>query len=221
MNASPFSRAWTALPVLSLFLVGCSDPEITTYRIPKEAAASAELTPAAASPHAAAPATAPTPAAGAPATMANTAVATASGTDLTWTAPAGWVVKPAAAMRKASYTITAAGASTDLAITAFPGDVGGEVANVNRWRGQLQLPPLSESEVVASLERLTVNGLAVTVVDFTNATSTPPQRILGAMVPFERSTWFFKLLGPEPVVAEAKPAFLRFLQTVKPPSSTP
>ena len=42
-------------------------------------------------------------------------------------------------MRKATYVITGeSGATAELAVTAFPGDVGGEVANVGtgaRWSG--------------------------------------------------------------------------------------
>ena len=43
-----------------------------------------------------------------------------------------------------------------------------------------------------------------------------PQRILGAIVPFNGGTWFFKLMGPDALVAKAKPGFLEFLKTVRP-----
>jgi len=35
-------------------------------------------------------------------------------------------------------------------------------------------------------------------------------------VPFEGATWFFKLMGPDKVVAQQKTAFMAFLDTVKP-----
>ena len=148
--------------------------------------------------------------------MAGTAVPTAQGTGLAWTAPAHWQVKPATAMRKGSYTVPGeAGAAADLSITAFPGDVGGEPANVNRWRGQVSLPPLGEGDIAGAVTRLNENGLAIGVVDFAG-TGANPQRILGAMVPHEGSTWFFKLTGPDALVAKEKPAFLEFLKTIKP-----
>ena len=99
----------------------------------------------------------------------------------------------------------------ELAITAFPGDVGGDLANVNRWRGQIGLPPLVAGDLESALTRLTANGLPVAVVDLKGGS----QRILGAIVPFSGSTWFFKLTGPDAVVAEAKPAFLSYLQTLR------
>ena len=46
-------------------------------------------------------------------------------------------------MRLASYSIPFSGGNADLSITNFSGDGGGVLANVNRWRGQLNLSPLT------------------------------------------------------------------------------
>jgi hypothetical protein len=161
-----------------------------------------------------------TPAAGAaaPTDMASTAVPTAQGDGLTWTAPAHWETKASSAMRRGSYAVTGIdGASADMSITAFPGDVGGELANLNRWRGQILLPPLSESALSANTTTLKVGSLDFTVVDFTSTTSSAPERILGALVSFEGNTWFFKLKGPAQLVEANKSAFLQLLQSVKTP----
>ena len=204
-----------ALLSIALVLGACRRAEVASYRIPKEketgmpAASAANMTPAPAE-----------PAAGAG--MAATPVATAQGADLVWTAPAHWQPKQASAMRKGSYTVTGEGGATaDLSITAFPGDVGGEVANVNRWRGQLQLAPLVDAEISAAITRLKHDGLTIGVVDFASPAATGGQRMLGAMVAFDGSTWFFKLTGPDALVAKEKPAFLAFLQTVKSAAPTP
>jgi hypothetical protein len=149
--------------------------------------------------------------------MAETAVPTAEGPGLAWTAPAAWESKPASAMRKATYAVPGpGGAAGDLSITAFPSDVGGELANVNRWRGQVQLPPIAESDLPGTVVRWEQSGLTLTVVDFASGAAANPQRILGAIVPFNGGTWFFKLMGPDAVVGGAKPAFLEFLKTVRP-----
>jgi hypothetical protein len=149
------------------------------------------------------------------ASLASTAVPTAAGPELTWVAPAQWTAKPGSAMRKGSYAVPGPdGAMADLSITAFPGDVGGALANVNRWRGQVGLPPLGEADLAGASEAFDHNGLQFTVVDLGSEQSS--RRLLGAIVPFGEGTWFFKLLGPAPVVAEQKAAFLDFLKTVKP-----
>lgn len=153
----------------------------------------------------------------APADMAGTLVVSAGGPGLKWSVPAGWQEKPATSMRKATFVIAGAnGATAELAVTAFPGNVGGDLANLNRWRGQLSLPPVTEAEFAGAVTRLTVNGLNITLVDITGGGDSPP-RLLGAMVPYAGSTWFFKLTGPAALVAAEKPAFLSFVQTLSAP----
>jgi hypothetical protein len=144
--------------------------------------------------------------------MAATPVATAQGAGLVWTAPATWRAKAGSAMRKGTYMIGDTGAEAELSITAFPGDVGGEVANVNRWRGQVSLPALPEAEVAGSVTRLSANGLAITIVDCAGANS---QHLLGAIVPFQGATWFFKMMGPDAAVTKARADFVEFVKTLK------
>lgn len=204
-----FSRL--VMMAVPLVLGACSDQSVTSYRTPKEQ--EPEIPAAAAHSNAG---TGGAPAPGMNDSMANTAVATAAGPGLAWTAPAHWQAKTGSAMRKGSYAIPGdGGVAADLAITAFPGDVGGEVANVNRWRGQIQLPPVSEQEVRESITRVEHNDLAMGIVDIVSTGATPT-RVLGAWVPHENSTWFFKLTGPDDLVAREKPAFLEFLKTVHP-----
>jgi len=163
-------------------------------------------------------AAAPSGPAPAPADMANTAVRTASGPEPTWTAPAHWSSVPASAMRKATYRVTDdAGATAELAVTAFPGDVGGELANVNRWRGQLQLPPIGEGELPAAISRLNVNGHSVAVVELTGGPADAPQRLLGAFLPVGGATWFFKFTGPPALIEREKNAFLALVKSIQTP----
>ena len=153
--------------------------------------------------------------------MAGTAVPTAAGADLKWTAPANWQLAPAAAMRKATYTIAGdAGAKAELSITAFPGDVGGELANLNRWRGQspYNLPPVTAAEAATALTRFAAGGLKIAVADLSTLPPAP-QRLLGAIVPVGGDTWFFKLTGPAALLDKEKPAFLDFLKSLKAPAA--
>lgn len=204
--------ALPALLALAFLGYGCRKEEVTAYRIPKEATPAHADSASGAVP---AGAGAAAPSGGAAGDMANTAVATASGAALTWTAPAHWTTKAGSAMRKGSYAIKGDGGEADMAVTAFPGDVGGDLANLNRWRGQISLPPVSQAEFEAATQHLDRNGLHMTVADIVG-TGSSAQRILGAMVPHSGATWFFKLTGPADLVAREKAAFLAFLDTVKP-----
>lgn len=199
------------LGLVAVLLSGCRDAAIKSYRVPKESV-----------PTFPAEGTGPAPVASAStdgqATMASTPVATASGEALTWTAPANWQARAGSAMRKGTYVITGEGGATaELAITAFPGDVGGDLANVNRWRNQLQLPAIGPGELPLALVRFEANGLQIAVAEMVATSGNPPQRVLGGIVPHAGSTWFFKLTGPDELVTSVKPAFLDFLRTVKAP----
>jgi hypothetical protein len=201
-----------ALAAATLLFSACSEEKVAVYRVPKEKepempmAAAADAAPAQAG------------AAAGPG-MADTAVPTASGADLAWTVPSDWVVKPPAPMRKASFGVPAGATEAELSITAFPGEVGGELANVNRWRSQIGLTPLRAEELDASVSRQKANGLDFTVVELAPSGGVATGKsILGAIVPYEGSTWFFKLTGPGPAVSSSKASFIVFLRSVRPAS---
>lgn len=151
--------------------------------------------------------------------MASGVVQPATGTALVWTAPAHWRENPGVAVRKGSYVVgDENGPTADVAITAFPGDVGGDLANVNRWRSQIQMPPIGAAELPGVMSHQDHNGLHMNVVELVNGNDPAALRMLSAIVPFEGATWFFKLTGPSEIVAREKPAFLALLATVRPES---
>lgn len=191
------------LPV-ALLCAGCHHQEVANYRVPKEADPTL--------PGLSADASGGQPSGGA--SMAGTAVPTDSGPSLSWTAPGAWQAKSASAMEKGSYTVPGSGGqAASLSITAFPGDVGGELANVNRWRGQVGLQPLGDADLAGAVPTISQNGLTFEVVDCARS---GPNRILAAIVPYADGTWFFKMMGPDALVEGQKTAFLAFLKTVKP-----
>jgi hypothetical protein len=197
-----------ALPLLA----ACQKSQVEVYEVPKEPDPTLPAADAGAAP----PADGGMPAAGGPMSgPMGGSVPTAAGPGLVWTAPADWRPGTASAMRKGSYSVPGPEGTADLSITAFPGDVGGDLANVNRWRGQVGLPPLTEQNLDQNVDRTEINGLHVMIVDLAGG---GPNSILGALVPYSDGVWFFKLMGPAALVARTKPAFLAFLQTVKAPS---
>ncbi len=133
-----------------------------------------------------------------------------SGASLHWDAPPDWQNEPGRPMRKGSYSV---GGGAEVAITAFPGNVGGFLANVNRWRGQAGLPPVDDAGLAQAIVEIDSNGLHLILVDATSGS--PP--LMAALLPWNGGTWFFKLTGTPDAVANAKPAFLAFLKTVRAP----
>ncbi|WP_415908074.1 hypothetical protein [Oleiharenicola sp. Vm1] len=214
------------LVAAALLLAGCRDKEVVSYRAPRDSAAPVER-PKKAMADAAAQGQLPDghpPIGGAPAggAMGNMAAAglpdgaVSKNNALAWTAPASWQERAPGSIRKGSYTVPGEGGAVgDLSITAFPGDTGGLHANVNRWRGQVGLAPISDAEVEKSIEHFEANGLHMEIVELVGTSGNPPMRLLGAIVPHEKETWFFKLTGPDALVASQREAFRTFLTTIK------
>jgi hypothetical protein len=138
--------------------------------------------------------------------VATTAPAAAAGR---WPAPAGWTEVSPGPMQEAKYTLVDGRAAVTLSILG--GSSGTLRANVDRWRGQIGLPPLAEGELEKIIAPLDLDGVKATVVDM----SATKQRMVTVIVPRGESTWFFKLLGEPDAVAAANNAFLTFVKTTK------
>lgn len=135
-------------------------------------------------------------------------------------APANWIEQPPGPMVLKTYSVAGDGSHRAvIAISSFPGRVGGTYANVNRWRGQLGLPPIGEDELPGVTKALaTVDGKAVLVdLTGTDARTSQPAHLVAAIVARGESTWFYKLIGDDSVVAREKAGFVKFVQNVRYP----
>jgi len=190
---------------LVLFSVsGCGRDSATSYRVPKEKEESMAMPATAAAPAA-------TPSAAMPA-LPDAAPPT-GGDALKWKAPAGWKELPASGMRLASFVVPgAAGAPpADLSVVALPGDAGGDLANVNRWRGQLGLAPLDEKGLEAQSKRIKTPAGTLLVIEYAG----PKARMHAAILNAHGNTWFFKLNGEDATVSAARERFLEFLNSLR------
>ena len=133
-----------------------------------------------------------------------------------WTIPADWQPLPPAQFLLAEFSVTGTnGAKADVNVAELGGDGGGVLANVNRWRGQLGLGAAAEGDLAQMTQSLDVPGGQGTLVDFmgVDAQSGAQVRLVGAIVPMNGQTWFYKLMGDEHVVAGQKDAFIKFIQS--------
>jgi hypothetical protein len=137
-----------------------------------------------------------------------------------WSVPADWQQGSRSSMRRATFLVKGAdGQTAEVAVSVFPGDVGGLMANINRWRGQIGLGPVAPDEVAGITSDLDVNGTKSTVVDFKADTAPPgktqPPRMIVVTVPNAGNSWFFKMTGDAPLVGAQKDSFLQFVKSVK------
>jgi len=199
----------------SLLAFGCKPaPQVARYEVKSDAApAPAAQAPAAAAPASVGVAPAPAPMV-APASMKAEA---ASFDAPKWAKlPTSWSVGPENAMRKATWIVAGPnGSKAEIAVTVFPGSVGGLTANVNRWRGQLGLAPAGADEIAASAKTGKVGGIDSQRFVMTSADG---KKTLDAfMTPKDGATWFFKMSGESAAVEANAAAFAAFLAESKLP----
>jgi hypothetical protein len=177
------------LLVCAPLLCGCRREAIQVYEVPKEKAS-----PAAAS----VPSSAPRK------------------ENVRWTRPASWQEQPASGMRVGSFSISRGGKTAEVSIIPLAGAAGNELDNVNRWRGQVSLPPISKPDLAAATQPASIAGGQGHLFDMSGRSAQgSPTRIVAALLDRGGTGWFFKLTGEEGLVGEEKAVFIEFLKTVR------
>ncbi len=135
-----------------------------------------------------------------------------------WEAPEGWNVGPARPMRLVTFTVGAQDEAECYVAILGPG-AGGMAMNLNRWRGQFSLSPLSEDEL-AALPRIGVLGEPVPLLeaagDFAGmgGIKQTGQALFGAARFLEDKSVFIKMTGPEDLIKTEKENFVAFCSSL-------
>ena len=130
------------------------------------------------------------------------------------TLPEGWKELPANQMQVANFEVTGNdGAKAQMTIVPLPGSAGNELDNVNRWRGQVGLPPIAEAELGKDAVPIQIAGASARMFEMSGtSTQTRNQaRLLAASQKHGDSVWFFKLMGDDELVRQQRDAFVNFL----------
>ncbi len=132
-----------------------------------------------------------------------------------WVLPKGWSVVDPTNMRMVNMK---AGADAECYLTHLPGSAGGTLANTNRWRDQLGLPPI-DGDALAKLPNRHVLDRTAVFVELKNDAG---KGILGVMLPFTFSgkagTLFVKMVGPQATLAAEAKSFNAFCASLAPAS---
>ncbi|MFG0307245.1 MAG: hypothetical protein ACF8Q5_13630 [Phycisphaerales bacterium JB040] len=115
--------------------------------------------------------------------------------------PPGWTLDPEPrTMRLATYIAPDAGGAVEVALSRFGGRVGGELANINRWRGQMGLEPVGEGELESVIERYATPGFE----GYQTRIESERGVMLAAGVYEEAidQTWFVRATAPDPEAAD-------------------
>jgi hypothetical protein len=189
-----------ALVLCIAVLAGCGRNDIQVYRVAKEQPqAQAAALPA-----------------------GHPDVAPAASPALKYKLPPGWAEVAPGEMRVASFRVAGEGGKqADVSVIPLPGLAGGDLDNVNRWRGQVGLKGVSQDELAKLAQAIDVGGKPAQLYDQAgeNPGSGDKTRILAAISRREGEAWFFKMTGDDQLVAEQKPAFIDFLKSVTFPAA--
>jgi hypothetical protein len=149
------------------------------------------------------------------------------GDKLTLTAPASWVPKqPGNPMILQEFTVPAAkGDPRDGRMTVS--SAGGTVAaNIDRWAGQFQQPDGAKSDGKMNVQKKTVAGQEVNLVDISGTyqesvgmmqppVPRPGYRMLAAILPGDGPSYFIKFYGPKKTVGEHEKEFRAMLDGMR------
>jgi hypothetical protein len=194
------------LAFLLLAFAACKrDSEIKVYRVSK-----APLEEPESGPNAPMPANAPSPSM--PGGMGSGMAARDSAApQIKWDKPETWTDVPPSSMRYASFSAGEGDQKIDISIVSFPGEGGSDADNVNRWRQQLQLPPMTAAAIATQITPLQSESGSFAATDIAG----PSARTLAAWTRRDGRVWFFKATGPGAAVEKEKPNFVKFIQSVR------
>ncbi|MBN1855155.1 MAG: hypothetical protein JW829_20660 [Pirellulales bacterium] len=95
-------------------------------------------------------------------------------TKLSWELPAGWQEFPATGIRYATLKFGPIDNPLELSVTALPAPEGNPddfvLANINRWRHQVGVPPITMEQLPASVELIPLESATATIVRFPGQT---------------------------------------------------
>jgi hypothetical protein len=133
---------------------------------------------------------------------------------LRWALPKGWTeTRSAGGMRYATIKPTAQG-KIEVSVTVFPGPAGGELANVNRWRNQIGLPPLEEAALAKDRKPLKSPAGSLALFDYTGE-GKEKTRMVAAILFAGGNSWFVKMVGDAGPVAASRADFVRLLESLR------
>ncbi len=153
------------------------------------------------------------PEANTPAPAANPASDAKPQQQISFTAPEGWQPGRPSSMRLASFSVPTGDESADVSLVRLAGMAGGLLANVNRWRGQIGLSPVAQTDLDNLLrESETEQGTSYFRLDLVNEST--GQSILAGIYLRENYTLFAKLTASGQSAEAASDSFYAFCDSV-------
>ena len=140
--------------------------------------------------------------------------------NLSFKTPDGWKSEqPSSNMRAAQYKVPGDAGDASLVVYYFGQGQGGSVDdNFDRWIGQM-----GQTRAGAKTEKLTVNGMDVTLLDVSGTYSgdmggggpVSNARMRAGVIETPKGRYFIKLTGPEKTVTHWDDSFVAFMKSAE------
>lgn len=133
--------------------------------------------------------------------------------DIAYDAPPEWQPGTPNQFSLAAFTVSEGPQKVNITVSSAGGDL---LTNINRWRGQVKLAPMTESELAATAQKIaTLGGQGDSVELPGPADALPRQAILGVVATAGGRTWFVKLIGDHDLALREKSRFEQFVKSLK------
>ena len=139
---------------------------------------------------------------------------------LQWHLPEGWQELPTTSMRMVNLRV-ASHQDSECYLSILPGRAGGIMENINRWRQQMSLPPLSNEKIASLPKKKLFSRDAVyiecdgTFVGMRNNTEKKNYRLAGMILEHSAVTIFVKMVGPKRVLEPEMEEFYNFCSSLR------
>jgi hypothetical protein len=143
--------------------------------------------------------------------MPPVAASTGSGSsspELSFKRPDSWTEAPPKTFGLARFIAGEGDKSVEITVSTAGGEL---LANVNRWRGQVGLPPVKDDELAKIATKIDTLGVKADYVALVG----PTQTILGVAAQIRGSQYFVKLTGANDLAEREKANFESFVKSLQ------
>jgi hypothetical protein len=134
----------------------------------------------------------------------------------TYTLPKGWQPSKPPVFAVAGFTFKKDSQQIEVSASPLGGRAGGLLSNVNRWRMQLKLAPIEESELNSLIKETKIDGKPAKIVQLVGPESAQPRTaITAAVAERDDATWFFRMKGDADLAKDQQENFEKFIDSIK------
>ena len=128
--------------------------------------------------------------------------------ELAFKEPEGWTKAPPKIFSLATFTAGTGDKQAEITVSAAGGDL---LANVNRWRGQIGLPPVDQEQLAKELAKIETLGTSGDYVQLVG----PSKTIFGVVATVGGTQYFIKLTGDSETAELQKANFESFVKSLQ------